>query len=354
MTADSKRLLLDMIRIRVFEERCAELYGQSKIRGFLHLYIGEEAIAAGAIPELSEGDAILGTYREHAHALIRGVPANSIMAEMFGKASGCSGGRGGSMHLFDASRRFYGGNAIVGGHLPLAVGLALADKMQNRHNVTVCFFGEGAMAEGEFHEAMNLAALWELPVLFCCENNLYAMGTSLESSESQTDLALKASGYNMPAWPVDGMDVEATQTAMRNAITMVRESASPAFLEFKTYRFRAHSMFDPDLYRDPAEVERWKQRDPIATFSSALIERGLMGPGDIEELWEEARRETEASVTFAEESEWELVETLTDHVYASATTQPEPPEVGGVAASTNQDDWAGDALANLTDSEVST
>ncbi len=216
-TLSPTRLLGDMIRIRVFEERCAELYGQSKIRGFLHLYVGEEAIACGIIPQLTSDDALLGTYREHGHALIRGVPAGQIMAEMFGKASGCSGGRGGSMHLFDTSRRFFGGNAIVGGHLPLATGLALADVMLDRPDrVTACFFGEGAVAEGEFHEAMNLAALWNLPVLFCCENNLYAMGTSLESSESQTDLALKASSYQMPAWVVDGMDaVEVADAAHR-------------------------------------------------------------------------------------------------------------------------------------------
>ncbi len=317
MTNERVKLLADMIRIRVFEERCAELYGESKIRGFLHLYIGEEAIAAGVIPQLSEQDAILGTYREHGHALLRGVGADSIMAEMFGKATGCSGGRGGSMHLFDAERRFYGGNAIVGGHLPLAVGLALADTMMERTGtVTACFFGEGAMAEGEFHESMNLAALWNLPVLFCCENNRYAMGTSLESSESETDLALKASSYEMPAWSVDGMDVDAVAAAAAKALTSIRAGGGPVFCEFRTYRFRAHSMFDPDLYRDPAEVEQWKKHDPITTFTAKLVDEGVVDDTDVEALWSEATDEVEHAVRAAESAEFEPVEGLLSHVYS--------------------------------------
>ena len=276
-TLSPTRLLGDMIRIRVFEERCAELYGQSKIRGFLHLYVGEEAIASGIIPQLTSEDALLGTYREHGHALIRGVPAGQIMAEMFGKASGCSGGRGGSMHLFDRSRRFFGGNAIVGGHLPLATGLALADVMLNRGGrVTACFFGEGAVAEGEFHESMNLAALWNLPVLFCCENKLYAMGTSLESSESQTDLALKASSYQMPAWVVNGMDAVEVADAAHRALETIRGGGGPVFLELRTYRFRAHSMFDPELYRDSDEVDRWRSLDPIEQLAARLLEYLLL------------------------------------------------------------------------------
>ena len=244
-----RRLLQDMIRIRVFEERCAELYGEQKIRGFLHLYIGEEAIAAGVINLLEARDAVLATYREHGHALLRGMSAGSIMAEMFGKATGVSGGRGGSMHLFDKVTRFFGGNAIVGGHLPLAVGLGLADQMLGRHGpVTVCFFGEGAVAEGEFHEALNLAALWNVPVLFVCENNRYAMGTSLRTSESQVDLALKAASYAIPAWSVDGMDVAEVTRATQRALAAIRSGGGPMFIEFQTYRFRAHSMFDPDLY----------------------------------------------------------------------------------------------------------
>ncbi len=204
-----------MVRIRRFEEKCAELYSAAKIRGFLHLYIGEEAVAVGAMRALTPEDAVVATYREHGHALLRGVSADSIMAEMYGKQEGCSRGRGGSMHLFDAATRFYGGNAIVGGGLPLAIGFALADKLQHRPRVTACFFGDGAVAEGEFHECMNLAALWKLPVLFCCENNLYAMGTALKRAQSQTDLSLKAAAYEMPSWPVDGMDVVACEEAAR-------------------------------------------------------------------------------------------------------------------------------------------
>jgi pyruvate dehydrogenase E1 component alpha subunit len=321
-------LLGDMIKVRVFEERCAELYGESKIRGFLHLYIGEEAVAAGVMRSLAPDDNVLATYREHGHALLRGVSAASIMAEMFGKATGCSGGRGGSMHLFDADTRFYGGNAIVGGHLPLAVGLGLADRIVGRPAVTVCFFGEGAMAEGEFHEALNLAALWNVPVLFCCENNKYAMGTSLESSESQIDLALKAAAYAIPAWTVDGMDVLEVTRASRRALSMIRGGGGPVFIEFQTYRFRAHSMFDPDLYRDPAEIEAWKLRDPIVTFASWLNDSGKASPEAVEALWEAARNDTDEAVAFADESPLEPVDTMLDHV-----TRPRPSAVEAATSS---------------------
>jgi len=310
-------MLSDMIRVRTFEERCAELYGQSKIRGFLHLYVGQEAIAAGIIPQLKPEDALLGTYREHGHALIRGVPAGRIMAEMFGKATGCSGGRGGSMHLFDAPRHFYGGNAIVGGHLPIATGLALADAMLGRTGrVTACFFGEGAVAEGEFHEAMNLAALWNLPVLFCCENNLYAMGTSLASSESQTDLALKAAAYAMPSWVVDGMNAVEVADAADRAIATIRGGSGPVFLELRTYRFRAHSMFDPELYRDEDEVNQWRELDPIKKLTDLLLEQEQITAEEIDETWVAAQDETQDAVDFAEESPFEPVETLQRHTYA--------------------------------------
>src|SRR5512143_1622683 len=221
------RLLADMVRIRRFEERCADLYGQMKIRGFLHLYIGEEAVAVGAMHALDRDDNVVATYREHGQALARGVSANAIMAEMYGKREGCCRGRGGSMHLFDAATRFYGGNAIVGGGLPLAVGLALADKMQGRWRVTACFFGEGAVAEGEFHESLNLAALWRLPVLFVCENNLYAMGTALALSESETDIRRKAESYRVAAAAVDGMDVVAVEAAVRRLAALVRTGHGP-------------------------------------------------------------------------------------------------------------------------------
>ncbi len=309
-------LLRRMLRIRRFEEKCAQLYAQQKIRGFLHLYIGEEAVAAGALGVLEPDDAVVATYREHGHALVRGVPADTIMAEMFGKVEGCSRGRGGSMHLFDAATRFYGGNAIVGSGLPLAVGLALADRMRGLERVTACFFGEGAVAEGDFHEALNLAALWELPVLFCCENNLYAMGTALERSESETDLVLKATSYEIPAWPVDGMDVVAVEDATRRAADAVRGGGGPYFLEYRTYRFRAHSMFDPELYREKSEVEEWKERDPIPSFADRLREGGIFEEGELSELEEEVAAEVEAAVEFAEAGTLEPIEELTRFVYS--------------------------------------
>ena len=311
--------LREMLRIRRFEEKCAELYSAGSIRGFLHLYIGEEAVAVGVMEALTPDDAVVATYREHGHALARGVPAGPVMAEMFGKQEGVSRGRGGSMHLFDAARRFYGGNAIVGGGLPLAVGLALADAMQKRRRVTACFFGEGAVAEGEFHESMNLAALWRLPVLFCCENNLYAMGTALSRSESQTDLCLKAASYEVPAWPVDGMDVGAVARAARDAALAVREGGGPVFLELRTYRFRAHSMFDPELYRDKAEVEVWKQRDPIALLAARLRESGAWDDAAEAQLEAEVAAEVAEAVAFAEAGTWEPVADLTRFVTSERT-----------------------------------
>jgi pyruvate dehydrogenase E1 component alpha subunit len=312
----SLRILKNMILIRRFEEKCAELYGEQKIRGFLHLYIGEEAVAAGAMESLRPEDAVLATYREHGHALLKGVPAPAIMAEMYGKSEGCSRGRGGSMHLFDAARRFYGGSGIVAGGLPLAVGLALADKLQNRHNVTACFFGDGAMAEGEFHECANLACLWKLPVLFLCENNQYAMGTAISRYMANPNLSERAKGYGMPAERVDGMDVEQVLQATESAAARVREGSGPSFLEFVTYRFRAHSMFDPDLYRNKDEIAQWKQRDPIPAFQARLIKGGLATDIDVARIEAEAQREVADAVAFAEAGTWEPLETLTRHVYA--------------------------------------
>jgi len=303
-------LLRHMLRIRRFEEKCAELYGKQKIRGFLHLYIGEEAVAAGAIPALSAEDALVCTYREHGHALVRGVPMQSVMAEMYGKLEGCSRGRGGSMHIFDVPRRFYGGNAIVGGGIPLAVGLALADRMQGRARVTAVFFGEGAMAEGVFHESLNLAALWQLPVLFFCENNQYAMGTRLDRSESQTDLTAKAASFAVPVAKVDGMDVLAVHEAARQAVAYVRERRAPMFVEFQTYRFRAHSMFDPDLYRDKEEIEQWKKRGPLHSFSDRLKAQGLMTEDDFQRLDAAVLAEVAAAEQYAEAGHWEPVEDL--------------------------------------------
>jgi len=309
-------LLRHMLRVRMFEDRCAQLYTQEKIRGFLHLYDGEEAVAAGVISVLSDKDRVVATYREHGHALVRGIGMDAVMAEMYGKRDGCSGGRGGSMHLFDAETNFYGGNAIVGGGLPLAVGLALADRLQEEDRVTACFFGDGAVAEGEFHESLNLAALWRLPVVFVCENNRYAMGTALEISESETDIHAKAAAYNVSSEAVDGMDVVAVETAAKRAVQTVRDTGQPYFLECRTYRFRAHSMFDAQLYRDKAEVEEWRGRGPIVRFRGWLLENELAHPEDISVMETEIRAEIDQAVAFAEASEWEPVDTLTDHVYA--------------------------------------
>ena len=310
------QLLREMLRIRQFEGRCAELYGAGSIRGFMHLYDGEEAIAVGVMQVLEPQDSIVSTYRDHGHAIARGIGMGPLMAELFGKRTGCSGGRGGSMHVFDTRTRFYGGNAIVGGGLPLAVGLALAGKMQGKPGIAACFFGEGAAAEGEFHESLNLAALWRLPVLFLCENNLYAMGTALARSEAETDIHAKAASYGLRSEAVDGMDVFAVENAVRAAAANARSGAGPAFIEFRTYRFRPHSMFDAQLYRDKAEVEEWQKRGPIIMLTTLLKAAALMTEEDFQRLQREADGEVSEAVAFAERSEWEPVEDLARHVYA--------------------------------------
>ena len=303
----ARRLLGQMIRIRAFEDKCAELYTQQKIRGFLHLYSGEEANAVGVMESLTPQDCVVATYREHGHALARGIAMGPLMAEMYGKANGTSGGRGGSMHVFDRAMRFYGGNAIVGGGLPLAVGLALAEKMTKGPGVAVCLFGEGAVAEGEFHESLNLAALWKLPVMFVCENNLYAMGSAIERTESETDIHRKAEAYRIDSHRVDGMDVVAVEATARNAMERIRAGAGPQFLECMTYRFRPHSMFDAQLYRDKAEIEHWKERDPIKRFGEWAVASGLLHDSDVAALGKDAAAEVEAAVAFAEKGAWEPV-----------------------------------------------
>ena len=306
--------LRQMLLIRRFEEKSAELYTAEKIRGFLHLYIGEEAVAVGVMAALTPDDAVVATYREHGQALARGMSAGAIMAEMYGKVEGCCRGRGGSMHLFDAATRFYGGNAIVAGGLPLAVGLALADRMQARAGVTACFFGDGAVAEGDFHEALNLAALWQLPVLFVCENNLYAMGTALRYTQASQDIAAKGAAYNMAAAAVDGMDVQAVEAATRGAVDRIRAGAGPFLLECRTYRFRPHSMFDSELYRTRDEVARWRERDPIELLAGRMTEAGLLDEAGRAALEREVAAEVEAAVAFAEAGTWEPVEELTRFV----------------------------------------
>jgi len=309
-------LLKHMVRIREFEGKCAELYTQEKIRGFLHLYDGEEAVAVGIIPVLEPRDRIVATYREHGHALVRGVSMKTTLAEMFGKQEGCSRGRGGSMHLFDRATNFHGGNAIVGGGLPLSVGLALADHMRGDNNVTACFFGEGAVAEGEFHESLNLAALWGLPVLFVCENNLYAMGTALTISESETDIQRKAACYRIPSEAVDGMDVIAVEAAARRAVHAVRDSGTPFFLECRTYRLRPHSMFDAQLYRDKAEVDAWRKKEPIVRLRQWLETNHMIHPDELARIDAEVAAEIAEAIAFAEAGTWEPVAELTRFTHA--------------------------------------
>jgi pyruvate dehydrogenase E1 component alpha subunit len=316
---DTKKELLflyQMLLIRRFEEKAAEQYTKAKIRGFLHLYIGEEAVAVGIIQALNEEDAILSTYREHGHALARGIDADFIMAEMYGKQEGCSRGRGGSMHLFDVSKKFYGGNAIVGSHLPMAVGMALAFKKMKTNSICCCFFGEGAAAEGEFHEAMNLAALWKVPVLFVCENNLYAMGTAIRYSHSVQELEKKGAAYGIEAIAVDGMDLLAVEKAGNRAVQKVRSTGKPYLLICNTYRFRAHSMFDAELYRDKKEVNDWKKHDPIPQYQKFLLDQKWISETEIAEMETKIQNKIHNAVAFAETGTLESKEHLTKFVYS--------------------------------------
>ena len=307
----ASELYRQMLLIRRFEEKCVELYSKEKIRGFLHLYIGEEAIAVGIMNALSPDDAIFATYREHGHALARGIDPKKIMAEMYGKIEGCSRGRGGSMHLFDAKTRFYGGSAIVAGGLPLAVGMALADKMMKRNRVTVCIFGDGAVAEGEFHESLNLAALWKLPVLFVCENNLYAMGTALRFTQSETNISKKAASYRITSRQIDGMDVLKVFDTAQQAVEEIRKGNGPMFIEYLTYRFRAHSMYDAELYREKSEVEEWKKKDPLLLLHQRYPDI------DINKYESEVAGIIDDAITFAENGSLESVEDLEKFVYSA-------------------------------------
>jgi pyruvate dehydrogenase E1 component beta subunit/2-oxoisovalerate dehydrogenase E1 component len=319
-----RNLLRSMIRIRRFEEKCFELYTQEKIRGFLHLYDGEEGVAVGVSAALEPQDRVVSTYREHGHALARGMSMESALTEMCGKATGCAGGRGGSMHLFDSETNLYGGNAIVGGGLPLAVGLALGDKLQGQQRITACFFGDGALAEGEFHESMNLAALWKLPVLFVMENNLYAMGTSVARVQANTDFAARADSYGMAADSVDGNDVVAVETVARSLVQAIRSGGGPKFLECRTYRTRPHSMFDTEKYRSKEEVAAWRQRSPITRFQDWAVGNGLLHLDEVEAIEAEVGDQIRNAVSASEQAPWEPVENLQRHVVAD--TRPPPPE----------------------------
>jgi pyruvate dehydrogenase E1 component alpha subunit len=314
------KLLAEMLRIRCFEDRCAQLYSEGKIRGFLHLYNGEEGVAVGVMQSLLPQDSIIGTYREHGHALARGVSMPKLMAELFGKVDGCCRGRGGSMHIFDVGKRFYGGNAIVGGCLPLALGFGLAAKLQNSDAIAVCFFGEGAVAEGEFHESLNLASLWNLPVMFVCENNYYAMGTALARSHAQSDFAAKLAAYRVGMQSVDGMDVLEVERRARELIEYVRASRTPVFMEARTYRLRAHSMYDPQLYRSKEEVKEWEERGPLITLTRKLKRAGLMTEADFLELKGVAEAQVDEAVAYADLAALEPVEELERFIYAQSGT----------------------------------
>lgn len=315
------QLYRQMLRIRRFEARCVELYQAQQIRGFLHLYDGQEAVAVGVMSALSPRDAIVATYREHGHALARGVPMGALMAEMLGKAEGCCGGRGGSMHIFDRARRFFGGNAIVGAGLPMAVGIALADQQLRPGAITACFFGEGAVAEGAFHESMNLASLWQLPVLFVCENNLYAMGVPLADAESQTEVFRKAEAYRMAASQVDAMDPIQMAAAARQAVDHVRAGQGPYLLECRTYRFRAHSMFDTQTYRTREEVAQWRHRDPIERLRQWMLDNHQLSPEEATSIDTEIAAEIDAAVAWAEAGSLAPLETLMQHVLMDQVVQ---------------------------------
>jgi pyruvate dehydrogenase E1 component alpha subunit len=313
-------LLYQMILIRRFEEKCAESYSLGKIGGFCHLYIGQEAVAVGALSALRPDDYVLTSYRDHGHAIAKGMSPDEIMAELYGKAGGCSSGKGGSMHLFDSSVNFLGGHAIVGGQIPLGTGIAFATKYKGGDQVTLCFFGEAAVNQGAFHESLNLAQLWKLPCIYICENNQYGMGTSLERAMSLQDVSQKACAYEVASEFVDGMDVLAVREAVSRAVERGRNEYLPTLLEVRTYRFMGHSMSDPGNYRTRAEIEKYQERDPIKLFTASLQEKNLIDEAGIKEIEDRVRAEVERSVKFAEESPEPDPAELYTHVYANEIT----------------------------------
>ena len=304
-----------MVLCREFEESCAEQYTKGHITGFLHLYSGQEAVAVGATAGLHRDDYILSAYREHPQAIVRGAEPKRVMAELFGKATGVCKGKGGSMHLFDPNLNFMGGYAIVGGQFPIACGLAFSAKFRHEDRITACFFGDGAINQGTFHESLNWARLWELPVLFVCENNFYGIGTEVHRSSALTELYRRTCGYDIPSEKVDGMDVMAVYRTIKHAAEKVRETGRPYFVEAVTYRFRGHSMSDPAKYRSPAEHEMWKTRDPIPAFAKRLREDGIATQVQLDALLEKARTTVAEAVKFAEESPWPEDGAVFDDVY---------------------------------------
>lgn len=320
-------LYRDMIRIRRFEEECARQYTRGKIGGFLHLYNGQEGVAVGAISAVEPTDYLLATYREHAHYLARVGDMNAAMAELFGKATGCAKGRGGSMHFFDVSKRFMGGHAIVGSHVPIAAGIAFASKYRGEPDVTLCFFGDGTANMGAFHEGMALAALWKLPVIFICENNLYSMGTPLYRTLAVEDIAVRAKGYPMAQEIVNGDDVLEVRDVIHRAAKRARTESLPILVEAKTYRFRGHSMSDPAKYRTKEEVEEWMKRDPIRILAERIYELGIANEAQLKAIDDQAKQDVNAAVKFADESPLPDPATLYDDVYTEAPQAGESEKV---------------------------
>jgi pyruvate dehydrogenase E1 component alpha subunit len=311
----SYELLARMALIRRFEEEAGRQYQRAKAGGFLHLAIGEEATIVGTTSVMREEDYLIGTYRTHGHAIARGTDPKRVMAELFGRVDGTSGGRGGSMHIFDAERRFMGGYGIVGGNLPIAAGLALSSDFKGEDAVTVCMFGDGASNAGNFGETMNLAALWSLPILFLVENNLYGMGTSVERHSAQTDLSKKAEGYGISGRRIDGMDVMAVREGVAEGVRLAREERRPTLIEAFTYRYRGHSAADPEVYRERDEVEEWRQKDPIESFARRCIEAGVLGERELQEVRDKAEETVLAAVEFAEASAEPALDTLYENLY---------------------------------------
>ncbi|CAN5736045.1 pyruvate dehydrogenase (acetyl-transferring) E1 component subunit alpha [soil metagenome] len=314
------RLYRQMLLVRRFEEKAAEAYSKGQIGGFCHLYIGQEAVAIGAISAIRSDDYVLTSYREHGHAIAKGVLPDAVMAELFGKAGGCSRGKGGSMHMFDRNLNFLGGHAIVGGQIPLATGVAFASKYKGTDQVTLCFFGEAAVNQGAFHESLNMAQLWKLPCIYICENNQYGMGTSLDRAMSFQNIAEKACAYEIASEFVDGMDVLAVKEATARAVARARKDYLPTLIEVRTYRFMGHSMSDPGSYRTRAEIEKHQERDPIKVFASTLKEKGIIDDAALTEMEKSVHEEVEHALRFAEESPQPVPEELYTNVYANPIT----------------------------------
>lgn len=305
----------EMILMRKFEEKSAQLYGQQKIRGFCHLYIGQEAVVAGTMSAITKEDSIITAYRDHAHALACGISANEVMAELYGKKTGCSGGKGGSMHMFSKEHRFFGGHGIVGGQIPLGAGIAMAEQYNGTQNLCVCYFGDGAARQGALHETFNMAMLWKLPVIFVCENNDYAMGTSVERTTNVMDIYKIGLGYEMPSFQVDGMQCETVHAAIADAAERARTGNGPTFLEIKTYRYRGHSMSDPAKYRTKEEVEAYKLQDPIERVRKTILSKKWATADELEAIEETTEKLVLAAVDFAESSDYPDAEALYTDIY---------------------------------------